>query len=107
MSSIPSIPHGQANKSRGGDTCGELLLGGGQLAVGGRGRMDDQRADVADVGHVAVQSQRVHELLARVHTAGDLEGDDRTLSLGGGEFLAALVPGRGLEAGVGDGLTCA
>ncbi|WP_428839228.1 PLP-dependent transferase [Rhodococcus ruber] len=34
--------------------------------MGGRGGVDDQRAYVADVGDVAVQGQRVHELLAGV-----------------------------------------
>ncbi|CDZ89285.1 hypothetical protein RHRU231_470133 [Rhodococcus ruber] len=85
----------------GGDAGGELF-GGGELGVGGRGGVDDQRAHVADVGDVAVQGQRVHELLAGVDAAGEFEGDDRA-GPARGQGPAALVPGGGVEAGVGDG----
>jgi hypothetical protein len=37
------------------------------------GRVDDQAAHVADVGHVAVQLQRLDELLAGLLAADDVE----------------------------------
>src|SRR5262245_13734352 len=46
---------------------GALLVG--ELAVRGRGRMDDERARVADVGQVAKQAQRADEGDARLVAA--------------------------------------
>ena len=60
MSSIPSRPDGQPDQAR-RHTGGQLLLGGRAAGVGGRGRMDHQRAHVTDVGHVAVQLERVDQ----------------------------------------------
>src|SRR6201996_801240 len=71
---------------------GGQLLGGAELGVGGRRRMDHQRPHVADVGDVAVQLQRVHERLARLDATGQLERQDRPGSLGR-QLLSQLVPG--------------
>ena len=40
--------------------CFDLLLGL-ELAVGGRGRVDDQRAGVAEIGHMAEDIQRIDQ----------------------------------------------
>ena len=63
---------GQAHQAR--RDAGRQLLLGGQLRVRRRGRVDDQAADVADVGHVAVQLERLDELLAGLDAAVQLEG---------------------------------
>ena len=68
-------PDRQPHQAR-GHAGGQLLLAG-ELAVGGAGRVDDEAAHVADVGQVAVQLQRVDELLARLHAALQVERDDR------------------------------
>ena len=43
--------------------------------MGRRGRVDDEAAHVADVRHVAVQDKPLHELLAGIEPADDLEGE--------------------------------
>ena len=48
----------------GRDARGALLLLG-QLRVRGRGRVDHEAAHVADVGHVAVQLERLDERACR------------------------------------------
>src|SRR6202035_4850343 len=53
---------------------GGQLLGGAQLGVGRRRRVDHQRAHVTDVGDVAVQLQCVDERLTGIHAPGQLEG---------------------------------
>src|ERR1700733_9736240 len=65
----------------GGDAGGQLL-GGAQLRVGGRCRVNHQRAHVADVGDVAVQLQRVHERLPSLDATGQLERQHGAGSLG-------------------------
>src|SRR6478735_12419281 len=47
------------------------------LRVRRRGGVDDERAHVTDVGYVAVQRQRLDELLARLEATLDLEGEHR------------------------------
>ena len=73
MSSMCSMP--TASRTRPGVTPVAELLLGGQLAVRGRRRVDHQAAHVADVGHVAVQLQRLDEPLAGLEAALDLEGE--------------------------------
>ena len=89
-------PHGQAHQAR-GDPAAQLL-GVRELAVGGARRVDDQAADVTDVGDVAVQHQRLDELLAGLAAALDLERQHRTgtarrVLAGPLEPRAALEPG--------------
>ena len=62
MSSIDSRPTDRRTSS--GRTPGRELLVAGELAVGGRRRVDGQAAHVADVGQVAVQLEALDELLA-------------------------------------------
>src|SRR5205085_11099132 len=57
----------QTDQARVGAT-GQLLLLG-ELAVGRARRVDDETADVADVGHVAVQLERLDEALPRLLAA--------------------------------------
>ncbi len=80
---------------------GAGLLGLRQLAVGGRGGVDDEAAHVADVGHVAVQLERLDEPLAGRCAAGDLEGEDGAGSLGC-VLEGTRVPRAALEPRVGD-----
>src|SRR5699024_6628874 len=89
---------GQTHLSRLG-AGGQLLLVG-ELLVGGRPGVDDQRAYIADVGDVAVQGQRVDERPRRLLAAGDVEGEHRA-GAARGQRLAALVPRRGRQPGVG------
>ena len=63
MSSIDSMPDREAHEV-GGDAGGRLLVGV-ELLVGGGRRVDGEAAHVAHVGEVAVQLERVDELLAR------------------------------------------
>src|SRR6478735_3897693 len=58
------------------DAGGHLLLLG-ELRVGGGRRMDGEAADVADVGHVAVQRQGVDEARAGLLATLDDEGGHR------------------------------
>ena len=66
---------GQPDQPR-GDTGGQLL-GRRELGVGGRRRVDDQRAHVTDVRQVGEQLQRIGERLTGLDAALDLERDDR------------------------------
>src|SRR5674476_1346151 len=77
-----------------------------ELGVSRRRRVDDQRAHVADVGHVAVQAQCLDEFLSSLHTTGDLEGDDGT-STTGGVLVRQRLPWAGGQRGVGHGLDLA
>lgn len=74
----------------GGDTGSETVLVGA-LRVRRRGGVDGQRADIPDVGHVAVQGQRLHEALAGLDATRDLEGEHRPGALRG--VLAGLLVG--------------
>ena len=94
---MPSRPDGEPHQAR-GDAGGELLLGG-QLRVRGRRGVDDQAADVADVGHVAVQLQRLHELLAGLAAAVQLEGEHRAGARGA--RTSAAPRASGTRAGPG------
>src|SRR6266511_2322958 len=80
---------------------GALLLGQGELAVGRRRGVDDERLRVADVGEVGGELHRVDPRLARLEPALDPEGEDRAEAVL--EVLARpLVVRVRLEAGVGD-----
>jgi len=79
--------------------CGLLLLRR-QLAVRGRGGVDDQRACIAEVGDVAKDLQRVDQLDAGIIAAFDREGEQAAGAVGADSF-AALVIGRGFETSVG------
>src|SRR5690606_8983766 len=72
--------HGQPDEA-GGDPAGELLFGG-ELAVRGAGRVDDEAAHVTDVDELAEQLGAVHEGASGVDAAAQLEGDDRARALG-------------------------
>ena len=54
----------------------------GQLAVGGRGRMDDQAAGVADIGEMAEQLHAVDQLHAGLIAALEAEGEHAPAPLG-------------------------
>src|SRR5262245_12258319 len=60
---------------------GHDLLLVGELAVRGRGRMDDERAGVADIGEVREQPHIRDELYAGVVAALEPEGKDRARAL--------------------------
>src|SRR6266540_5533866 len=80
---------------------GALLFGQGELAVGRRRRVDDERLRVPDVGEVGGELHRVDPRLARLEPALDPEGEDRAEAVL--EVLARpLVVRVRLEAGVGD-----
>ena len=65
-----------------GPHAGGTLLKLGQLRMrGGRG-VDDQAADVADVGQVAEQLDRLHKGAASFRTPGDPKGHDRPEATG-------------------------
>ena len=57
-----------------GDAGGELVFGR-ELRVGGRRRMDGERARVADVGDVVEELQRVDEPPPRLFPARQFEAD--------------------------------
>ena len=100
MSSMPSMPTA-SRTSPGLTPVAELLLGA-QLSVGGRCRVNHQGAHVADVGDVTVQFERVHERLAGLNTAGQLERQNSSGSLGC-QLLCPLVPRRTGQPRVVDG----
>ena len=58
-----------------------LQLLGRQLAVGRRGRMDDERARVAEIGEMREQLDVRHRLDARVIATLEAEGEDRAGAL--------------------------
>ena len=65
-----------------GAGAGGLALLVGELAMGGGGGVDDQAADVADVGQVREQLDAGDELHARLVAALQAEGEDRAGALG-------------------------
>src|SRR4029079_476700 len=68
---------------------GELFVFG-QLAVGGRRRMDDERLRIADVREVRKELDRIDEAHARGGAAADAEGQDSARAVrqvAAGEFL--------------------
>ena len=90
MSSIVSRP--TLRRTRPGSTSDAGLLLGRELAVRRAGRVDHEAAHVADVGHVAVQLERLDELLAGLQAALDLERQDRAVALAAAVLLGPLVP---------------
>ena len=95
MSSMCSMPDGQPDQAR-GDAGGQLLAPRRQLAVGGRRRVDDQAAHVTDVGHVAVQLERLDEPLAGLDAALDLEREHRAGAVAAAYFWPRAC--HGLDA---------
>ena len=79
---------------------GQRALLVGELAVGGRGRVEDQRAGVAEVGHMAEQIDRIDQPDAGVVAALELEGEQRPGPLGA-HLAPAPVPGRALQPEIG------
>ena len=75
MSLTSSMPTDSRTTS-GPAPAGDLLLVG-ELAVRGRGRMDDQRAGVADIGEMREQLQRLDQLDAGLVAALQAEGEHR------------------------------
>jgi hypothetical protein len=61
---------------------GSDLLFGRQLAVGGRGRMDDQRPGIAQIGDMAEQLDRVDQPHAGLIAALQREGEQRARPFG-------------------------
>src|SRR5690606_28023186 len=59
-----------------------FLLLGGELAVGGRGRVVDDRPGVAEIDDVAEDLDRVDEAGAGLVAAPDPEGEERARALG-------------------------
>ena len=76
MCSVPT-----ANRISPGVTPVVSCSAGGELSVGGGCRVDDEGADITDVGQVGEKLERVGERLARLHPALDLEGHDRAAAL--------------------------
>src|SRR5262249_57430392 len=66
------------------------LLRVGELTVSGRGRMNDERARIADIGEMGEQPHVRDELDARVVAALEPEGEDGTRALGH-VFLREIV----------------
>ncbi|MPL71114.1 hypothetical protein SDC9_16885 [bioreactor metagenome] len=88
-------PH-HARRGAGGD-----LLFLAQLAMRGRGRVDDQRARIAEVRDMAEELQIVDELDAGVIAALHRHGEERAGALRA-DLRDPVVPGRGRQAGPGD-----
>ena len=65
-----------------GRDAGRLLLGLVELLMGGRGRVDDQRLRVADVGEEAEELDAVDEPAAGLDAALDPERDDAAEATG-------------------------
>src|SRR3546814_17775145 len=63
--------------------------------------MDREAADIAEVGHVAVELEALDEALSGFLAALDLERRHRAEAATGAVLLAPLVPARRREAGVG------
>src|SRR6478735_1710322 len=72
--------HGEPHEPRGDTGSDAVLLG--SLRVRRRGRVDHERTHVTDVRDVAVQGEGLDELLARVESARDLEGEHRAGAAG-------------------------
>ena len=96
MSSIDSRP--TLRRTRPGVTSDASLLLGRELAVRRARRVDHEAADVADVGDVAVQLERLDEPLAGLEPALDLERQHRAVALAAAVLLGPLVP-RARRAG--------
>lgn len=79
---------------------GHLLLGA-ELAMRGRGRMDDQRAGVADVGEVREEIDGLDDLHARLVAALDADGEDRAGALRQVFLRQRAILVRG-QPGIGD-----
>src|SRR3546814_14464614 len=78
-----------------------LLLLFGELAMRCRCGVNDQAARIADIGEVAQQFDRVHQLHARVIAALHAEGEESARALGG-IFLLQLVRRVVVEARIGN-----
>ena len=84
-----------------GGNAGGLLLLGGELGVGGGGRVDHQAALIADVGHMAMELESLHKRPTRFDAALDFEGQHPGAAQG--RVLASeLMPGTAFQAGVVD-----
>ena len=75
------------------DRAAACCCSGRQLAVGGRGGVDDERAGVAEVRHVAEELDGVHELHAGLVAALERKGEERAGAVRI-EPLRPLVPGE-------------
>ena len=89
-----------------GRHAGQELVVGRELAVGGRGRVDGERARVADVGDVMEQLERIDEGPAGLPSALQLEPDQAAIAalehgIGPAARLAALQPGEDDGADLG------
>ena len=87
-----------------GRDAGRELLLGRQLLMRGRGRMNGERARVADVGDMIEKLERVDELAPRLDAALELEADQAAVAafeigVGAAAGLARLQAG---EDDVGD-----
>src|ERR1700749_1447290 len=91
--------HGDPHEIR-TDVCSEQGLVG-QLLMGGRGGVDDERARVSDVGQVAGELERLDECSTSVAAAFDAEREHGTGSLGK-VASGPIVVRRVGEAGVPD-----
>ena len=98
MSSIDSRP--TERRTSPGVTPGRHLLLGGELAVRGRGRVDDQAAHVADVGHVAVQLESVDERAGRPRCRPAISNESTEPAPFGRTSARSSYHGRGRQAGV-------
>ena len=88
MSSLSSMPI--ESRTTSGPAPAWTFCASVELAVGGRGRMDDQRAGVADIGEMREQLHVRHELDAGVIAALESEGEHRAGALRA-VFLAQVV----------------
>ena len=86
----------------GGDASGGLLFGG-ELGMGGSGRMNGEAAGVADVGQVGEQLKLVDKLLTGLGATFDAE-DDHGAAFAAEVLLVEGVHWIGLEAGEADPL---
>src|SRR3954469_10073847 len=82
-----------------GPGAGLHLLRVGELAVRGRGRMNDERAGIADIGEMREQLHVRDELHAGVVAALEPESEDRAGALGH-VFLRKIVVAVAGEPGV-------
>ena len=82
-----------------GRDAGRELLRGTELLVRGRGRMDRERACVADVRHMVEKLERIDEFAPRFDSALELESDQAAVAalevcVGASARLARLQPGE-------------
>jgi hypothetical protein len=89
MSLTSSMPTDRRTTS--GTGAGSHLLLGRELAVGGRGRVNDQRAGVADIGQMREHLEAFHELDAGLVAALQAEGEHRAAALGRVALLQGVV----------------